>query len=375
MRLLRLQSTVRKYCYEPFKVYFRRRFLSLQFHISRAEWVSRFKSGLPENRGGSENASTCIGILRDPLRGYENYVAACIECKVSYRLVDLFAADWIEQIRQSGCDLFVVWPGECIAEWKKLYDERLLFLTRELGKRLLPSYDELWLYGSKERQCDWLKIHGFPQPDTRVFYRLDDALAFVRQAPFPMVAKTDIGAASYGVRILENRRQAERLVRRVFSCGIVGHCADRSAWQWQHILLQEYVAGEFEEWRLVRIGESFFGHRKGRGSDGLYSGSGLCLWEDPGTELLDLLKRVTDAGNFKSMCLDIFRTTDGRLLINECQAVFGCATATTQMKINDVPGRYQWLDRTWRFEAGEFCGNYLCDLRIKSVMEEGRACV
>lgn len=374
MRLLRAQATVRAFCYDPFKMYFRRQFLTLQYHVLRAEATSRFKSGLPENTDGNEKASMCIGILLDPLRGYENYVAACIECRVSYRLVDLFATDWIEQIRGSGCDIFVVWPGECIAEWKKLFDERLLFLTRELGKRLYPSYDSLWLYGSKERQCHWLKIHGFPQPKTWVYYRLDEALTFVQQATYPVVAKTDIGAASYGVRILKTRSQAERLVRRVFSRGIVGHCADRSAWQWQHILLQEYLTGDFEEWRLVRIGDSYFGHRKGRGSHGLHSGSGLCHWEDPGTELLDLLKRVTDAGNFKSMCLDIFRTVDGHLLISECQAVFGCATATTQMKIRDVPGRYLWLDGAWRFEAGEFCGNYLCDLRIRSVIEEGPAC-
>jgi hypothetical protein len=70
------------------------------------------------------------------------------------------------------------------------------------------------------------------------------------------------------------------------------------------------------------------------------------------------------------MALDVFKTADGRLLINEMQAVFGCAVATTQMKINNVPGRYVNLAGEWHFEPGEFCGNNMCDLRIDDVLRK-----
>lgn len=368
---LRSKRSLKNWIYNPLKVLLRRKLLTLRFHLSNVAATSEPKEKAPESLAEDrQDNSARIGILSDPLGGYEHYVAACVKAEVPCQVIDLFASDWIDRVRLSKCNVFVVWPGECIAEWKKLFDERLLFLTSDLGKQLYPSYESLWLYGSKERQRDWLKIHGLPHPETWIFHREKDALEFVRQAAYPLVAKTDIGAASYGVRVLKTRRQGERLIRQVFSSGIVGHCADRSAWQWQHSLFQEYLAGDIEEWRMVRIGDSFFGHLKERGRDGKHSGSGLCQWEDPGKELLDLLKRVTDAGHFRSMCLDIFKTADGRLLINECQAVFGCSVATTQMKIHGVPGRYLLVNGTWQFEAGEYCGNYMCDLRIKSLIDE-----
>jgi len=126
---------------------------------------------------------------------------------------------------------------------------------------------------------------------------------------------------------------------------------------------------------MVRVGDSFFGHRKGRGRDGLHSGSGLCEWGDPGQELLDLLKRVTDAGAFRSMCLDVFKKENGELLINECQAVFGCAVAKTQMIIHGVAGRYVWDHAGWRFEAGDFCGNFMCDLRLADALVSAKKTV
>jgi hypothetical protein len=348
--------------------------VTLSFHVENARDVSFFKEGMPLSFEGVNEGKAELGILRDALFGFEHYVAACVKSGLPYQVIDLFASDWVEQVRASRCDLFVVWPGECIAEWKKLFDERLWFLTKELGKTLYPSYESLWLYGSKERQRDWLQIHGIPSPKTWIFHRLEDAMEFLAQADYPVIAKTDLGAASYGVRILKTRRKAERLTRAVFSHGLVGHCADRSAWQWRHILFQEYLGGDLEEWRMVRIGDSFFGHQKERGLDGLHSGSGMCQWKDPGPELLDLLKQVTDRGAFRSMCLDVFKTEDGHLLVNECQAVFGCAVATTQMKVNGVPGRYVWNNGVWQFQEGEFCGNYMCDLRIQDLMEELHIC-
>jgi len=221
--LLREHAFLRDKVYWPLKCVMRRR-LSLNYHMQNAENSARAEMCISECCDSSrEREKLEVGILSDPLFGHEHYVASCLKLGVAYRIVDLFNTDWIEQVLQSKCSIFVVWPGECISEWKKLFDERLLFLTRELGKQIYPSYGALWLYGSKERQRDWLKINGFPHPKTWVFYRVKEALAFVSQASYPLVAKTDIGAASYGVRILKTRRDSEQLIRKVFAGGIVSH--------------------------------------------------------------------------------------------------------------------------------------------------------
>ncbi len=352
--------------YFPLKSFLRPRLLTVDYALYLAN-LRRADPPLPEVSYCSAEGGPWIGIIRDRFNNHEAYIRACRKLRITYKMIDIFASDWIEQVTASGCDIFVAWPGECIQEWKRMHDERFRFLTQELGKKLYPSSDSLWLYGCKERQATWMKLHGIPHPKTWIFYDLDEAYAFLKNTAFPLVSKCDIGAASYGVRILHNAKQAQRLLKRVFTSGIVGFCADRQARQWRHILFQEYLQ-EIEEWRMVRIGDSYFGHLKGRGRNGLHSGSGTCEYRDPGKELLDLTKRVTDTGAFDSMALDIFRTQDGQLLVNECQAVFGCAVATTQTKIDGVPGIYLCMKDGLRFGAGDFCGNFMCDLRLANVL-------
>ena len=65
------------------------------------------------------------------------------------------------------------------------------------------------------------------------------------------------------------------------------------------------------EWRIVKIDESYFGHKKllvGK----FASGSDLKGWEKPPDELLYLVKEICERGSFYSMNVDIFETEDGR---------------------------------------------------------------
>ena len=68
--------------------------------------------------------------------------------------------------------------------------------------------------------------------------------------------------------------------------------------------------------------------------------------------------------------VDIFETEDGKLLVNECQTVFGCSFATTQMKINGKPARYLYKNGEWVLEYGEFCRNHMCNLRVEYLISK-----
>ncbi len=364
-KLLRSREWSRRFLYRPFKAAFRRRLLTLEYMLYYSRERRRVREQPPTESEYVPTYPWTVGVIRDVFYNHEAYILACRERKVAYKTVDLFASDWIDQVKRSGCDAFVAWPSECIQEWKRLYDERLRFLTEDLGRLLYPSYDALWLYGSKQRQRDWLDIYGFPHAKTWVFYGLDEALDFMRSATLPVVAKVDIGAAAYGVRIIRSRREAERLIRRAFGRGIQGCCSNPQAWQWRHILLQEFVP-DVREWRMIRIGDSLFGHEKGRRGD-FHSGSGVVGWYDPPRAALDLLCRVTDAGGFRSLAMDVFEKPDGTLLVNEIQGVFG-AFNPSQMYIGDIPGRYRLLDGNYVFEEGYFCHHACCGLRLDDLL-------
>jgi hypothetical protein len=306
-----------------------------------------------------------IGVIRDAFRNHESFIAACQQRKVAYCTLDLFASDWLRQVRDSQCAAFVAWPSEFIAEWKSMYDERLRVLTHDLRKLLYPSYDALWLYGSKQRTQDWLEAHGYPHPKTWVFYEEAEAVAFLARTPPPLVVKLDIGAAADAVWIVRSAEEARRLLRRGFSKGLAGKKWVVGARQWRHLLFQEFL-GEVREWRMIRIGDSYFGHEKGRLGQ-FHSGSGKVGWFDPPLAALNLLHEVTEQGNFRSMAMDVFQTPDGKLWVNELQSVFG-ARVPSQMYINGVPGRYRCQRGGFVFEEGLFCRNSCCDLRIEDLI-------
>ena len=121
--------------------------------------------------------------------------------------------------------------------------------------------------------------------------------------------------------------------------------------QREYVIFQEFIPHNYE-WRCVRIGDSFFAHKKMVKGEKA-SGSLIKGYENPPFKLLDFVKEVTDKRHFRSQSVDIFETADGRYLVNEMQCTFG-QSDPYQMLVDGVPGRYRLIDEKWTFEAGDF---------------------
>lgn len=311
-----------------------------------------------------------IGIIRDPMCVHQYYVYACREMKVAYRLYDIFSAGWYEDIvRDTLVDAFVIAPRIQNSAWRQMYDERLRIIV-ESGKTIFPTYDELWMYESKRRMSYWLKHNGFDAPGTYIFYSYSEALEFARNAELPIVVKIDMGYGARGVRIFRTKARLVGYVKRCFNKRVRLHIGGYSpVIENGYVLFQEYVDTPLE-CRLVRIGDSYFAHQKVRVGK-FHSGSHKKSWIPPERRHLDLVKRVTDRGGFKSMNVDLLEGPDGRLLINELQALPGVRYPYLTV-VNGRPGRYVYdAERDdWRFEVGDFCQNLLCNLRIQSVLAD-----
>lgn len=365
-KLLRGNPILKRIVYDPLKVFLRRRLCSLDYMLYYMGANKECKEDFP-----SCFESSClgkkVGIIIDPFHSHEPYMAACKDLNVGYMLVDLFASDWKEQIQSSGCDTFLVWPMEAIQEWKRLYDDRLRILVEVLGKKIFPDLQAVWLYGSKERQSEWLELNGFAHPRTKVFYRKDEALLFLDEVSrFPIVAKTDIGAVASGVVILRSKKETVKYVKRAFSVGIQGYYSDKQARQWRHVLFQEYLPN-VKEWRVHRQNNSFFGFGKAKKGD-FHSGSGGTHWIPPPKAALDLAWEITEKGGFGSMAVDIFETDDGRFLVNELQCVYG-QHCPVQLVKDGKSGRFlRDTNGDWVFEEGVFSVNHGCNLRLEAAL-------
>ncbi|MCC5849011.1 MAG: hypothetical protein JJU29_13070 [Verrucomicrobia bacterium] len=312
-------------------------------------------------------ASLFVGILTEPFHHHWPYIAACRELGVSYRLVNIMGDDWREALRESACDAFLVWPAMGYRPFRKLFDIRLREMEESLGLTVYPRYAETRLYEDKVRTAAWLRENDIPHPATRVFEREEDARTYAESAPLPLLVKTRLGAMASGVWIVRERSQLVRLIRKAFGKGLLADYRHRSEREKGFILLQEYLP-VVSEWRLVRIGDSYFGHKKGKSGD-FHSGSGLVDWTPPETRHLDFLHQVTETGKFRSMAVDTFETPDGKLWVNELQTVFSAKASVHQTKVDGKPGRFvRGVDGSWTFEPGDFARNACCNLRIQDVV-------
>ena len=152
---------------------------------------------------------------------------------------------------------------------------------------------EIFIYENKRNLSYWLKINNIDAPKTFVFYHKNEALNYLKTATYPIVAKLNIGASGNGVKFLKNSNEAEEYIKQAFSNNGLefksgpklkkgnllkkvnkvlfkkGFLSNRMKEykalsvenQRGFVIFQNFVKHDYE-WRCVRIGDSYFAHKK-----------------------------------------------------------------------------------------------------------------
>jgi len=358
------------FCPKPIKRFVRRWFPCTYEAYNRRKWRAEDPyADAEEILIYQAKVDVRLGIIKEFAHNHKGYVGACREMGVPYKILDISGPDWIEIVQECSCNAFLVHPSCELSVWKQMYDERLRVMVEDMGKIIYPTYDELWFYESKRRMCYWLQAHGIPHPQTWIFYNYDDAMEFARNTDLPIVFKSDFGSAAAGVKVFRSRSRLTRWVKHCFGKGIIRKDEDPRDRQWDSVLFQEYLP-DVAEWRIIRIGESYFGYEKLKRGD-FHSGSHLQRYARPSSELLSFVKDVTDKGQFTSMDVDVFVTLNGRYLVNELQTIYGhFGSSEPQCMIDGKEGRMIWDtgSESWQFEEGSFTQNYSCNLRVNTLL-------
>lgn len=336
----------------------------------------------------NESPGDCIG-----------WIKACDnqKDKLDYVIINLCSYDWMERIRSENFDLFLARPGGMTQQFKQLYDERLDIISNKLHCAIFPSFQEVQIYENKRFLSYWLEAHKVPHPLTRVFYLRNEADDWIKKTAFPVVVKSNIGASGSGVLIIRNVKEAIIEIKKAFSNRgrqrrwlpnlAKGHILHRlykavtrpkllhnkleiyksvsSDRQSGFIIFQEFIRHHFE-WRVVRIGDSFFAHKKLLLKEKA-SGSLRKNYDNPPGELLDFVKDITDRHKMYCQSIDIFESERG-YLVNEMQCFWG-QSDPYQMMVDGVPGRFCKIDGKWIFEPGDFNTNESYDLRLLTAIE------
>lgn len=339
----------------------------------------------------------CILRNEDPASG-DKWAIACNKLGIRHDIIDINCSDWLNMITKHGYDFFLLRPPGMFENYKKIYDERIFIVSKVLGYPVYPSFEECYIYENKKLLSDYLRARGLPAPKTRVFYSEDEAVSFVGDIAFPIVAKTTIGGSGSGVTIIRSRTEAENYIRKAFSSkgirrktGPNRAVGSPSKWTkkalkdpafffkklksyyniYRHtekgyVIFQDYVPHEYE-WRAVRIGESYFAHKKVKYREKA-SGSKEIDYVDPPRSLLDFVRNVCETSGYHFMAIDLFEDGKGGFLINELQTIFGHVQDYI-LEVDGKPGRYLFIDNEWKFEPGDFNTNESYDLRLQAALE------
>ncbi len=339
-------------------------------------------------------------ILTNEIAGSElKWKIACEKINAEHIVVDISKANWQDLIENYQPNILLTRPAGLTSPFKILYDERLQILVNELDYFCFPTLKEVLIYENKKYFSYWLKANKIPHPKTEVFYFEKEALEWSQSSEIqlPIVAKTNIGASGSGVVILATTEDLQSYIKSTFSGkGATkrigpnlkkGRILQRGIRllskpkvlfkkidiykaraldiQKDFVLFQEYIPHSFE-WRVVRMGDSFFAHKKlllGK----MTSGSLLKDYGNPPLKLLDFVKSITDKHQLYSQAVDVFESPEG-YLVNEMQCIFG-QSDTFLMKVEGSIGRYLFENGTWKFEAGDFNTNESYDLRLQAAIK------
>lgn len=347
----------------------------------------------------SDKKIAVVILANENPEGHYLWIKACEDLQelVVWRVVNLCSSDWWEELYSQRFDLLLSRPGGLHSCYKTLYDERIRILSSVMHEAVFPTQTEVEIYENKRYLSFWLKANKIPHPATKVYYEKSEAVNAIKESKFPLVGKSNIGASGSGVVILHNLSEAMGYINRAFSKKGVprrwgpnvakGQIVKRALQAFRHLnyikrkakiyntrrsdkqigylILQEFVKHEFE-WRVVRMGESFFAHKKLKLGEKT-SGSLLKGYEQPPLQLLDFVRNITQKHRLYSQAVDIFESEQG-YLVNEMQCFFG-QSDPHQMIIDGKPGRYLYSDGEWIFEAGNFNDNESFNLRLLAAID------
>ena len=155
--------------------------------------------------------------IHDSPAGFQTrWLEYCERKGIPYRTVNCYASDIISQVE--GCHALMWHHGQSNPK-DVLIARPILSALEHAGVKVFPDFRTAWHFDDKVAQKYLFEALGILAVPAHVFVDRDDAMDWVDRADFPKVFKLRRGAGSAGVRLVRDRRQARRLIKRAFGRG------------------------------------------------------------------------------------------------------------------------------------------------------------
>lgn len=292
--------------------------------------------------------------------GLERFASA--GAPIEHALVELRAADWIDQVEPFDV---VLWNPRWMTPADTSYmKEKVWFMERYLGKTVLPNFATAWHYESKVAQDYLFRALDVPTPHTVATFLAEDAEARLAGETYPLVFKESAGAGSARVSLARTPEQARAKVEDTLAQSYWDrHRVQDPSNPWRRfggllgkrwfrakardtflgrprvhpVYWQEFVPGNDTDLRVTVHGDRFvqWFRRHNRPGDFRASGSGLLFYDPPPEDVMRYCLDLNRRAGLDSMGYDVLWRPDGTFLITEMTYTYPDAYN------RDAPGHFR----------------------------------
>jgi len=157
-----------------------------------------------------------IAIHKEKNSFSDRWIEYCINQKVPYKIVNCYDSDIIQQLKDCSA---LMWHIDHMEFRDYLFAKQLLVSVEKMGKKVFPDTNTSWHFDDKIGQKYLLEAIDAPLVPTYLFYSKKDALSWIETATFPKVFKLRNGSGSANVKLVNNLKEAKKLVEVSFSTG------------------------------------------------------------------------------------------------------------------------------------------------------------
>lgn len=165
-------------------------------------------------------AAKVIGIHNKRWSYSDRWISFCQKNNINYVVLDIYDSDFLSKIRYHGITHFLFHLG-ALEYRADIYLKYLAYLLEKEGVKVFPGFKEYWHYDDKVKQKYLFEQVQIPHAKMHVLYKKDDALEWISdELNYPFVFKLRNGFRSNNVRLVKRRKEARRLVKKMFGKGI-----------------------------------------------------------------------------------------------------------------------------------------------------------
>jgi glutathione synthase/RimK-type ligase-like ATP-grasp enzyme len=290
----------------------------------------------------------------------ERWLEYCIMNNISYIKISIFDNDIVRVLKDNDVSLLLAHLLQDDFR-TSLITRSILLAIENAGVKVFPNHRSFWHFDDKISQKYIFEALSIPHAQMNVFFNKSEAVGWLKRATFPLVFKLRCGAGSSNVFLLNNLKESNNFLKKMFGRGIkprrpfyydfktkISKHFKKGDWketvlrihktidniavinsqmprEKNYFLVQEYIPGNDFDTRVTILGDKAFAFRRfNRSNDFKASGSGNIDYEQDRIDLkaIELCFQAAKKLGSVSMAFDILFTKDNKPLILEMSYSF-----------------------------------------------------